>query len=134
MLSEAIRAQILTVNAAFYAAFRDADADAVMACWADGAVTCIPGLGEPAFTRDDVERGFREAFRPPPDVDLTFDVLDVAFADPVATVTCAERLSADGQVFDFLATNVWVVGDTGWRLTHHHASWRAAEMRGPIPA
>lgn len=134
MPSTIIREQILEANAAFYAAFRERDPEAVMRLWADGpGITCIPGIGLPAFTRDDVERGFQEALRPRPDFALTFEVLDVAFTDPVATVTCAERIEGGGQVFDFLATNLWVMDGTGWRLAHHHASWRATEFSEAPP-
>ncbi|MFN8110702.1 MAG: nuclear transport factor 2 family protein [Thermoleophilia bacterium] len=57
-------------------------------------------------------------------------MLRASFEDPVATITCREHLCQNGTESiaetDILATNVFVLEEAGWRLFHHHASWRGS--------
>jgi ketosteroid isomerase-like protein len=51
----------------------------------------------------------------------------VVVQDPVAWVSCVERItSSTGEgtpaIAEVAATNVFVLGATGWRLMVHHAS------------
>jgi hypothetical protein len=50
----------------------------------------------------------------------------VEVADPLAWVTCAERITSAGgggpATADVAATNLFVVDETGWHLILHHAS------------
>ncbi|MFN8122391.1 MAG: nuclear transport factor 2 family protein [Thermoleophilia bacterium] len=136
MLTSPIRSQVLAANDAFYDAFRRRDLGDFMACWAErDDVVFIPPMGDPWFGREVVERGLAEQWREELHWQLETEVLAVAYDDPVATVTCREHLACNedlGADFDLLATNTFVLGPEGWRMTHHHVSWRTARQTEPL--
>ena len=121
--------QILAANSGFYDAFNARDLDAMRSCWARrDDVSSIPPIGDPAVGWEEVLESFEAGFAHPDAFTLTAEVLSVTFEDPVATVSCTECLQCHGKDavrHDMLATNVFVLGDEGWLLTHHHASWRS---------
>jgi ketosteroid isomerase-like protein len=70
---------------------------------------------------------------------IEFEIADatVAVVDPVAWVTCVERITSstgDGQrtaAAEVAATNVFVLDGSGWRLALHHASPIVRTMGAP---
>jgi ketosteroid isomerase-like protein len=59
---------------------------------------------------------------------MEFEIADarVELIDPMAWVTCVERITTagtgDAAVAEVAATNLFVVDGTGWHLVLHHAS------------
>ena len=120
-------------EAAFYAAFERADVDAMMAVWSeDDAVFCVhPGGGR--LTGLAAVRGaWRSIFSDGPT--LRFELAEVqTFTLPtVAVHTLYERIAVRGENGPphlVVATNIYMLTATGWRMFGHHAS---ALPRGPV--
>jgi len=115
---------------AFYRALERADLSAMMAVWAeDEEVVCIHPGGARLIGFDAVRDSWRQIFSHGPR--LRFELLDLR----VHTVrlqslhTLYERITIDGNksnVHLTLATNVYLLTPSGWRMLVHHAS--------PLPA
>jgi ketosteroid isomerase-like protein len=136
LTSQIVRAQVEAANRRFYAAFEALDADAMDDCWAPGdGVACVHP-GSPWVTgRDAVMASWGTIMANTGFIELDVEVLDVVVEDPVAWVACVERVrsagagAAETAAADVAATNVFVLGAGGWRLTLHHAS---PVMRGAL--
>ncbi len=120
---------LLEANAAFYAAFRTADAAAMEAVWArTRPLSCIHPGWPALHGREAVLASWRDILR------AVDEVATVTFRDPRACaghdfgyVLCYE------QVGDNLlaATNLFVVEDGAWKLVHHHAGPCAQPIDAP---
>lgn len=118
---------MLAANRAFYEAFEAQDMEAMEACWSDGeGVSCVHPGGPMLTGWPMVRASWEGLLRGREDLVMHIDVVDVAVEDPVAWVTCMERMSTIGHGgragAHVVATNVFVLGAHGWRMTVHHAS------------
>ena len=131
-----IQGQVLAANGAYYDAFARGDLQDLMACWSSSPdIVCIAPLGAPAFGAEAVRRVYRMTFETLQGHEIDFEVLGVSFEDPVATITCREDLCQNGTEStrtEILATNVFVLEEAGWRMVHHHASWRGSTTTRPV--
>jgi ketosteroid isomerase-like protein len=123
-VSDTIRDQVLDCNRRFYEALEALDLDAMDAVWEPSSRVSTVHPGGPSVLGWHEVRQSLEAI-----VDATayieFEIADVEVhvEDPAAWVTCTERVTgADGRVAELAATNVFVLGNDGWRLVVHHAS------------
>lgn len=113
-------------EAAFYAAFERADADAMMAVWAqDDAVFCVHPGGSRVSGVAAVGAAWRSIFSQ--GAALRFELADLqTFTLPtVAVHTLCERISVRGQggaPHLVMATNIYMLTAGGWRIFGHHAS------------
>jgi ketosteroid isomerase-like protein len=125
--SEAVRAQVLAANRAFYDAFEALDIEAMEALWDAGDEAACVHPGAPWVRGWDEVRSSWEAILGATGY-IELEVVDplVEVRDPVAWVTCVERISSAGPggrgTADVAATNVFVLGAEGWRMVLHHAS------------
>ncbi|HEY7760176.1 MAG TPA: nuclear transport factor 2 family protein [Burkholderiales bacterium] len=112
-------------EAAFYSAFEKADLGAMMAVWAeDEEILCIHPGGQRLVGMDAVRESWRALFAPGPH--MRFRLLDVRVQSGrmLAVHNLYERISVVGQrkAHLALATNVYVLTPSGWRMLVHHAS------------
>ncbi|MFN8108876.1 MAG: nuclear transport factor 2 family protein [Thermoleophilia bacterium] len=125
--SPVILEQVEAANRAFYDAFQNGDIGAMEACWRDGpGVSCVHP-GGPIISGWPLVRASWEAIlESEPEFVMDIEVVDVTVEDPVAWVTCLERMSRLGHAgragAQVVATNMFVLDATGWRLSVHHAS------------
>ena len=130
-----MKAEVEAANAAFYAAFENADLDAMQDLWLDDPETlcvhpgALPLRGTPAINRSwaliMANTPYIQFFL----TDVEVSVLASA-GRAVASVTCTENVLTAGQDTDrdsfggakAVATNVFVRTVEGWRLWIHHAS------------
>lgn len=127
--------QVHAANEAYYRAFTDLDLDATMALWSrrDDAF-CTGPIGPVAFGFTAVRDLYAHHYAQLAGVAFRYTLVGVGFDDPVATLICEEQVTHDEQVNDFLATNLFRLEDGGWRMFHHHASWRSTAERRPLGA
>lgn len=115
-------------NRRFYEALESLDMEAMAGCWSHGPeVACVHPGGPLQRGWDAVRAGWTAVMAATARFDLEVDEVQVTVQDPVAWVTCVERIAASGAsgtpaVAEVAATNVFVLGATGWRLVLHHAS------------
>lgn len=119
--------QVLELNRRFYDAFESLDIEAMAALWADGdEVACLHPGGGWQRGWDDVRLGWETIMNHTPYIELDVADARVEIVDPVAWVTCTERVTTAGRegasVAEVAATNVFVLRRDGWRLVLHHAS------------
>ncbi|MDH5491196.1 MAG: nuclear transport factor 2 family protein, partial [Myxococcales bacterium] len=118
---EAIEAEILAVNEAFYRAFRDRDVLAMELIWAKSVgVACVhPGM--PAIIgRDPVLRSWKAILEHPQAPILECIGASVALLGTSSYLTCLE--GRIGEAPRLVATNVFVLEGGRWRLVHHHSA------------
>ena len=127
-MSDVIRAQVLAANRGFYDALEALDMAAMEACWASGAdVACVHPGGGWHRGWEDVAAGLEGIMANTGYIE--FEIADVAvtLVDPLAWVTCVERITSAGAegrqaVAEVAATNLFVLDGSGWRMALHHAS------------
>jgi ketosteroid isomerase-like protein len=110
--------EVLAANSAFYAAFGDADAEAMDGIWARRApCACIHPGWDALIGRDRVMESWRRMFESggAPPISCSGAVAHL-FGD-FAYVTCVEKVPGATLV----ATNVFSREDGHFRLVHHHA-------------
>ncbi len=111
---------------AFYEAFERADLGAMMAVWAaSDDVVCIHPTGPRLSGFEAVRESWGQIFSG--GAQLRARTVDVRKFDgqSVAVRSVVEILTApgsQGSPQSVLATNVYELGDGGWRMTIHHAS------------
>ena len=116
-------------EATFYKAIEQADVIAMMAVWAeDEEVICVHPGGERLIGVEAVRESWRRIFAAGPR--MRFNVLQVrTHASRLVSIrNLYERISVgtDPRQHLVLATNVYVLGPSGWHMLMHHAS--------PLPA
>ncbi len=116
-------------EAAFYKAIEQADVIAMMAVWAeDEEVICVHPGGERLIGMEAVRESWRRIFAGGPR--MRFSLLQVrTHASRLVSIrNLYERISVgtDPRQHLVLATNVYVLGASGWHMLMHHAS--------PLPA
>ena len=121
-------ASVLEANRDFYRAFSDGDFEGMRRLWAEHApIACIhPGL--PAIVgRVAVLASWQQILESAGEWNMTCHQPRVHFMGESAFVTCLE---GGGQTHAHLvATNVFVLENGKWRMTHHHAG----PLSEPIP-
>ncbi len=111
-------ADVLSANAAFYAAFRGEDLGAMEALWARRAPVACIHPGWPALVgRDRVMASWQAIFLGGAPQIRCASARAHLLGD-VAFVICGELLP-EGQL---VATNVFVREDGDWRIVHHQAA------------
>lgn len=118
---------MLAANRRFYDALESLDLAAMAACWSDEPdVACVHPGGEWQRGWDEVREGWEAIMAHTSYIELEVIGPRVRIADPVAWVTCTERVTSAGAAgaaaADAVATNVFVLGREGWRMVVHHAS------------
>lgn len=122
---------VLAVHGRFYAAFEQADYDAMVVLWApDDGVVCVHPGAPPIRGRADVMRSWLALMASAPYIQFFLTDVEVTVTDDVASVTCRENVLSAGSdtpvgVFaggTAAATNVFRRTSNGWRLWVHHAS------------
>ena len=115
-LSERHKAALLFSNEAFYVAFAAGDADQMGEIWArDFSVSCIHPWREPIMGRENVMRSWMGILANSPHV--THHSPKVFGRGDMGYVICYEQI---GHV-PLLATNVFLLEDGKWKITHHQA-------------
>ena len=127
MSADALRAQVLAANRRFYDAFEALDLDAMEAVWETGPrAACVHPGGPWLRGWDEVRESWETIFANTGYIEFEIAEARVELADPVAWVSCTERIttSAGGSASaaEVAATNVFVVDATGWHLVVHHGS------------
>jgi ketosteroid isomerase-like protein len=124
----AIGEQVLAANRRFYDALEALDTDAMAACWAHGPeVACLHPGGPWQRGWEDVRDGWQAIMAATDYIEFRLDDAAVTVVDPVAWVTCIERITSAGgsaapAVAEAAATNVFVLDGSGWHLVLHHSS------------
>ena len=127
-MAEAIADQVLAANRRFYDALEALDIDRMEACWATGdSVACLHPGGPWQRGWDEVREGWEAIMANTGYIE--FEIVDpaVTLADPVAWVTCIERITSaagggEPAVAEVAATNLFLLDASGWYIALHHAS------------
>lgn len=125
--SSVVRAQVEAANRTFYEAFESLSPDALADCWSSTQeVACVHPGGPWVVGRDAVRDSWEIILANTGYIEVAVEVIDVVVADPVAWVSCLEHVTSahggDHATASVAATNVFVLGTSGWRLVLHHAS------------
>ena len=116
-------AAVRAANTAFYAAFEARDLDAMSDVWEHtDRVTCVhPGW--PILSGwASVAASWFALFDGPQRLQFIVTDEQVHVEGDTAWVTCNENLIDTGGTQAVASTNVFVAGEGGWRLVHHHGS------------
>ena len=98
------------------------------ACWTVApGVACLHPGGPWQRGWDEVRAGWEVILAGTGYIEFEIAEVEVTVNDPVAWVTCVERItsSAGGgasAAAEVAATNLFVLGNDGWRIALHHAS------------
>jgi ketosteroid isomerase-like protein len=128
LTSTAITEQVLAANRRFYDALEALDIAAMEACWSTAAgVACLHPGGPWQRGWEAVFSGWEVILANTGYIEFEIVDEEVTVNDPVAWVTCVERItSAAGEggraAAEVAATNLFVLDSTGWRIALHHAS------------
>lgn len=127
MTSSVITEQVLAANRRFYDALEALDIGAMEACWsAAPGVACLHPGGPWQRGWDEVSAGWEVVLANTGYIEFEIVDVEVTVNDPVAWVTCTERItSAAGEnaaAAEVAATNLFVLDATGWKISLHHAS------------
>lgn len=112
-------------EAAFYKAIEQADVLAMMSVWAeDEDIVCVHPGGQRLLGVDAVRESWRRIFAAGPR--MRFSLLNVySHASRTLSIhNLYERIvvGTDPRQHLVLATNVYILGSSGWRMLVHHAS------------
>jgi ketosteroid isomerase-like protein len=127
-LSDPIADQVLEANRRFYDAFEALDMERMEACWASrGDIACLHPGGPWQRGWEEVREGWGAIMANTGYIEFEIADAAVSLVDPVAWVTCTERITSAGAgatpaVAEVAATNLFVLDETGWHIAVHHAS------------
>jgi ketosteroid isomerase-like protein len=129
MSASTLHAEAERCNAALYAAFENADLDALEELWDDADdIACIHPGSPVLGGRRDVLRSWTALLANSGYLQFVLSDVQVRISGDVAVVTCEENILADISAQDGLiggtavATNVFRRRDGRWRLWVHHSS------------
>lgn len=129
MSSPAITEQVREANRRFYDALEALDIGAMEACWSAGpGVACLHPGGPWQRGWDAVSAGWEVILSNTGYIEFEIVDVEVTVNDPVAWVTCVERITSSAgegggsAAAEVAATNLFVLDATGWRIALHHAS------------
>jgi ketosteroid isomerase-like protein len=116
-------------NAELYAAFENADLDALERLWDDADdIACVHPGSPVLLGRKDVLRSWTALLANSGYLQFVLSNVTIRISGDVAVVTCEENILADISAQDGLvggtavATNVFRRRDARWRLWVHHSS------------
>ena len=127
-MTDPIEEQVLAANRAFYDAFEALDMERMAACWSSAEdVACLHPGGPWQRGWVEVREGWEAIMANTGYIEFEIAGAAVTRVDPVAWVTCSERITTAGAggapaVAEIAATNLFVLETTGWRIALHHAS------------
>lgn len=127
-MTDPIEEQVLAANRAFYDAFEALDMERMAACWSSAEdIACLHPGGPWQRGWDEVREGWEAIMANTGYIEFEIAGAAVTRVDPVAWVTCSERITTAGAggtpaVAEIAATNLFVLETTGWRIALHHAS------------
>lgn len=127
-MSDPIADQVLEANRDFYDAFETLDIERMEACWASrGDVACLHPGGPWQRGWEEVREGWEAIMANTGYIEFEIADAAVSLVDPVAWVTCTERITSAGAggapaAAEVAATNLFVLDGSGWRIALHHAS------------
>jgi len=110
-------------EAAFYAAFRKGDAEAMDAVWAaDAELMCIHPAQAPIIGRVEVMQSWRQILGNSGGVEVGFDCKQRLRGGPLAAHIGIEVIGAPGNEPALVTvTNVYALTPGGWKMRSHHA-------------
>jgi uncharacterized protein (TIGR02246 family) len=121
---------------AFYRAFVKRDVDAMMAVWADDDnISCVHPAGHRLQGQEAVRKSWERIFEHSPTLDfrITDETHIVDGSIAVHVLNEHIRLGNERQHQPpVIVTNVYRLGENGWRMVAHHASTSRAQ--GPAPS
>ena len=118
---------VLAANLRFYEAFGSLDIDEMENVWESSeCVLCIHPGWKLLRGWEDIRRSWEGIFYNTTLMHFNItDAVAIIHGD-FAWVSCVENISnvVDGRATNFgvQATNIFVRGENGWRMVHHHAS------------
>ena len=126
-MSDAIATQVLEANRRFYDALEALDIEGMEACWASGPeLACVHPGGPWQRGWEEVRTAWEAIMANTGYIEFEIAEARVHVVDPVAWVTCVERITSavEGEraAAEAAATNVFVLDATGWHMVVHHAS------------
>ena len=126
-----VEAAVLRANAEFYRAFSSADFGAMRELWAQHApVLCFHPGSLVLVGRDAVLDSWRQILEQQPAFEMRCEQPRVHVVANTAIVTCYEGNAKHPA--HLATTNVFVLENDRWRMTHHHAGPLARPVaRGP---
>jgi hypothetical protein len=112
------------VETAFYTAFRQLDLDLMRALWTDSPETaCVHPGGDLLQGKAAVMDSWAEIFRGAVQPTISVRLLSVQSHDRLAVHLVREQIrSPGGQQASVIATNVYRLEGSAWRMLLHHAS------------
>ena len=124
-------------EAAFYQALEKADLVGMMSVLAeDEEIVCIHPGGNRLVGIDAVRESWRQMFAPGPHMRLQLLDVRVQAGRMLCVHNLYERITLAGQLRSHLvlATNVYVLTPSGWRMLIHHGSPLPSDATAPEPA
>jgi hypothetical protein len=116
---------VLEANEAFYRAFNAKDPDAMDAAWAaEHEVACIHPGWNALLGREDVLASWHNILTNPNQPRIVIGGAQVVFTADTAIVLCRELVAGS----PLIATNVFVMESSAWKLIHHQSGGVAAGM------
>jgi ketosteroid isomerase-like protein len=112
-------------EAAFYKALEQADVVAMMSVWAeDEEIVCVHPGGQRLLGVDAVRESWRQIFAGGPRMRFSLHQVYSHTSRLLSIRNLYERITvgADPRQHLALATNVYILGPSGWRMLVHHAS------------
>ena len=124
---DAVVSEVLAANLGFYDAFGSLDIEKMDSVWEDShRVMCIHPGWRLITGWDEVRKSWEGIFRNTSLMHFNITGAQVIVQGDCAWVSCVENITSvvDARASDFAvqATNVFVRGENGWRMVHHHAS------------
>jgi ketosteroid isomerase-like protein len=121
---------VLEANDAFYRAFAQRDARAMVGIWAEASpVACIHPGWDVLDGREAVLESWRGILGSPTAPEIACSLAEARVLGDAAFVTCQEAIGS-GRL---AATNVFVREHGAWRMVHHQATPIAAGRARPPP-
>jgi uncharacterized protein (TIGR02246 family) len=110
----------------FYHAFRDCDLAAMSRVWADAGIVCVHPGSDVLIGRDAVMRSWARILTNAVKPDIKTNILSRTRQDGMAVHVVEEFITPGGRkkpsVSVVIATNIYRLGDYGWRIIEHHSS------------
>ena len=118
---------VMAANLRFYDAFGSMDIQEMEKAWeTSDRVLCVHPGWQPISGWEPVRESWQRIFENTTLMHFTITDARIVVHGDCAWVCCVENITSvvDGRASNFgvQATNVFVRGDDGWRMVHHHAS------------
>lgn len=109
---------------AFYRAIEQADLPAMMSVWSDDDATICIHPGAPRLEgRELIEESWQEIFESGPTMDFSVSDERITQDSHLAIHLVREEIVIAGELVSvMLSTNIYHLGETGWRMMLHHSS------------